>query len=410
MGQFQRIKIAFISSNDVLDKRSLSGSPYHNAKLLDRCCGEVSYVHNLRPNKVTAGYLLKNIFSLFAWIYVLQKSKEIFWKILGRSFVWEKTLIVSRYYARVIKNQLSKKGYGLIFTEKGSFCIACLDTEIPIIYQTDATFKAMENYYPEFMDPAPSFSREGNEAEKRALEKSELVITTSKWARDSMMKDYGISGCKIKIIPRTIEAGNVPDIDMVMRPRPRDACRLLFVGVDWERKGGDIAVEAVDWLNREGTRSRLVVCGCTPPKKHLANKNIEVAGYLNRNIPKAGIRYEELFFSAHFFILPTRAECMGQVFCEASAYGLPILATNTGGVSSVVLEGKNGYLLGLSSRGDAYGGLIQQIWEDAGQYEAMRRSARQLFDDKLSPEVWERSFLEAIRSVIPDAIKEERRS
>jgi glycosyltransferase involved in cell wall biosynthesis len=101
---------------------------------------------------------------------------------------------------------------------------------------------------------------------------------------------------------------------------------------------------------------------------------------------------------------------MGQVFCEASAYGLPILATNTGGVSSVVLEGKNGYLLGLSSRGDAYGGLIQQIWEDAGQYEAMRRSARQLFDDKLSPEVWERSFLEAIRSVIPDAIKEERRS
>lgn len=396
-----RIKIAFVGSNDILDKNSLSGSAYLCAKLLEKHCGEVDYIHNFRPNKITVKYLITNVFNIFTWIYILQKSKEIFWKVLGRSFVWEKTPLVSKYYGRMIGRRLKGKDYDLIFSDKGSFCIAYLDTKVPIIYQTDATFKAMENYYPEFMNPSKGFAHGGNDVEKRALEKASLVITTSKWAADSMSKDYGVSKDKISIVPRTAVIRQTLAREAILQEKGRDMCRLLFVGVDWARKGGDIAVETVDWLNREGIRSRLIVCGCTPPKKYSFNPYIEAAGFLDKKTLEGKSKMEELFLSAHFFILPTRAECLAQVFCEASAYGLPILAANTGGIPSIVKDGRNGFLLGLSSRGLDYGMMVKQLWSDDGRYQALRRDTRQMFEDELSSAVWEQSMVKAIKSVIP---------
>jgi len=44
--------------------------------------------------------------------------------------------------------------------------------------------------------------------------------------------------------------------------------KFLFVGVDWKRKGGDIALETIDLLDKKGYDVHFTACGCTPPNSH----------------------------------------------------------------------------------------------------------------------------------------------
>lgn len=401
MSQTDHLKIAFVSSNDALDRKSLSGSPYHYADFLSKHYRSVDLIHRFRPNKITVGYLAKNIFRPFTWLIIFQKLREIYWKKRGYTFVWDKTDAVSRHYARVIEKALENKKYDLIVAEKGSYCIAHLNTRIPIVYTTDATFKAMENYYPEFMNPARSFSEDGNRIEKMALEKSTLVIASNHWAAESMVRDYGISPKKIRMITHPGLVDDVPSAEQSAEARNREVCRLLFVGVDWSRKGGEVAVAAVNWLNANGVRSRLTVCGCAVPKEHQGNPHIEPVGYLNKNTADGKVRLNWLFHTSHFFILPTRAECCGQVFAEASACGLPFVTTATGGIASVVREGENGVMLSLEADGETFGKTIKRLWEDPDRYSRLRISSRQVYLDLLCPEVWEAAMKQAISSVKP---------
>jgi glycosyltransferase involved in cell wall biosynthesis len=401
MGSFKKIKIAFISSNDTLDKKSLSGSSYRCAEFLKKYYGELTLIHNFRPNKVTVRYLIKNLFRLFTWIYIFQKTKELCWKMLGKGFVWEKTPLVAWYYAKSINKQLRDDDYDIIFSDKGSFCIAYLDTKIPIIYNTDTTFKAMEDYYPEFMRPPKNFSRGGNEIERLALEKSAFIIASSEWAANSMVQDYNIKEEKIRIIPYVTNIDESISRDIVLKDKDRESCKLLFVGTDWVRKGGDIAVEATDWLKKQGVCVRLIICGCQPPKKYLnGDYPIDIIGFLDKNTPGGNKRLEELFMSSHFLILPTRAECLAQVLVEASAYGLPSITSNTGGASSAVVDGQNGILMDINANGGKYGKVIKEIRSDIGRYRAMCVSARDIFEKKFSAKAWRASMDDVICNII----------
>ena len=55
--------------------------------------------------------------------------------------------------------------------------------------------------------------------------------------------------------------------------------------------------------------------------------------------------FERIWREAGFFELPTQFEAAGAVFCEARACVLPSFGTWTGGVPSLVIDGKNGYTL-----------------------------------------------------------------
>lgn len=396
MNDQKKIKIAFVSPNDVTDGKALSGSTHRCEELLGEHCGQVTIIHNFRPRKMTWGYLAKNLFRLFTWIYIFQKMKEIFWTRLGRAFVWEKTPLVSRYYGRMIIKQLKGGSHDVIFSDKGSFCIAHLDTKLPIIYATDTTFKAMENYYPEFMKPAKSFSQGGNLCESLALKKAAHIITTSQWSADSMVRDYGVSPEKISILMYATGFEPVPPKEAVLKEKSRDMCELLFIGVDWVRKGGDLAVDAVNWLNQNGICSKLIVCGCDLPGGHRKNEFIEHLGFIDRNSMAGRQRFQELFLSSHFFILPTRAECLGQVFCEAAAYALPCIATDTGGVSSAVIPGHNGVLLDINATGCEYGKVIKDVWCDSEKYQSLCVNAREIFEQRFSENVW----VEGVNSII----------
>jgi glycosyltransferase involved in cell wall biosynthesis len=108
--------------------------------------------------------------------------------------------------------------------------------------------------------------------------------------------------------------------------------------------------------------------------------------------------------TADFFLLPTRQELFGFVFGEASAFGLPAITTNTGGVSGAIRDGENGYMLPISAGGADYAELIARIYQDEQHYAELVRSSRAAFDTRLNWDAW----ADGINTIIVEMIEREK--
>lgn len=386
---------------DASDKRFNSGSSFHLRKLLAEECGfDVDLIDKLRPEKITPGYLLRSLFSGFCFLFLKERFAQFFWNLLGKNHSWERTLAFSEYYARLIQKKLKKIDADIIFADKASIAIACLDTPLPIVYSSDATFKAMNEYYPAYSNWSPAALKYGNQLEELALKKASIFLCCTDWAARSAVGDYGISEDKIRVLPMPAILSAKIDKSASLTKKSRDVCRLLFVGVDWDRKGGDIAVDSVRWLNKNGISSRLVICGCVPPEKYLSDPCLEIVGFLDKNQMENEQKLVSLYLSAHFFILPTRAECQAHAIAEAAAFGLPIISTETGGVSTLLGSEQNGVLLSVDAPGAEYGRSIKEIWQNPLLYENMRSKSRQVYETRLSDSVWSRNIKNIIGQLI----------
>jgi glycosyltransferase involved in cell wall biosynthesis len=106
------------------------------------------------------------------------------------------------------------------------------------------------------------------------------------------------------------------------------------------------------------------------------------------------------YSSAHFLLLPTRAEAFGNVFSEASAFGVPSVATRTGGVPTAVLEGVNGHLVDPSDAGGGYADHIERLWRDQSAYTALSERARTRFESTLNWDTWGSTTASIIRNAV----------
>ncbi|WP_332125931.1 glycosyltransferase, partial [Escherichia coli] len=70
---------------------------------------------------------------------------------------------------------------------------------------------------------------------------------------------------------------------------------------------------------------------------------------INKNNVEEYQKFIDVLSNADILLLPTIAECYGMVFCEAAAYGLPVVATDTGGISSIQINERTGILIKDSS-------------------------------------------------------------
>ena len=195
-----------------------------------------------------------------------------------------------------------------------------------------------------------------------------------------------------------IEFGaNIDDTDLVPNTRKYTAgepVTILFSGVEWKRKGGDIAVETVRQLNEQGIRARLVIAGIRElPRQYEGLPYIDYVGFLNKNDPEQYRRYVQLWQEAHLFLLPTRAECSAIVYCEASAYGVPIFTYDTGGTGDYVIDGVNGYRLPLSAAAADFAACIKRNL-NAASLQALHEGGLRMYKEKLSWKAWSRRFRE----------------
>jgi glycosyltransferase involved in cell wall biosynthesis len=136
-----------------------------------------------------------------------------------------------------------------------------------------------------------------------------------------------------------------------------------------------------------GYDAELTVVGCHAPKG-VAHPRLRVIPFLNKQVPEERALFERLWREADFFIFPTRFEAAGLVLCEASAHALPAIAAHTGGVPSLLREGRNGYTVASEAGGSRYAEIIASLADDPERYAALCQSSREEFETRLNWDSW----------------------
>ena len=194
-----------------------------------------------------------------------------------------------------------------------------------------------------------------------------------------------------------LELPPAADVESYVEKRPPGPATLLFVGVDWRRKGGEIAFEAARRMNELGTEAELHVVGCPVPDEVAAAPFVRYHGFLRKSDPADLATLVGLYERSHFLILPTRAECCAVVLAEACSYGLPILATRTGGVETAVIDGVSGYLLEYHECAQRYAMRALELLAAPERYRELCLSAyglsRKLLNWEVCAETWKREML-----------------
>ena len=216
--------------------------------------------------------------------------------------------------------------------------------------------------------------------------------------RDSAIADYGADPDRIRVIPYGANLREIPDDPGVRDVAPDAPCRLLLVGANWAIKGGEIALDTLAALQARGIAAELTVVGSAPATPREMS-GLTFIPFLDKSRAEDRARLDALYRAADFFILPSRCECYGIVFCEAAAYGVPSLASRTGGIPEVVREGETGHTLPLSADGDAYADRIAALRADRESYRALRAS-RRAFESRLNWDRWGLAAAEAVREML----------
>ena len=222
-----------------------------------------------------------------------------------------------------------------------------------------------------------------NIIEQKILSKASIVICSSQWAANSAVHRYHINPQKVFVLPRGANFNSDPSINFVRKRLA--ACNLLFVGKNWERKGGSIAYDAFSELKQTGLDVHLTIIGCSPS---LDEPGVTIIPHINKNIKEDYNRYLEILDQTTFLILPTRAECSAIAIAESSAFGIPSIATDTGGLSTSVLHKKTGHLLSKNSKGKEYAKIIKNLYFDWENYEKLSMAARSYYKNEMNWASW----------------------
>lgn len=367
------MRIGFVSILDASNVTAWSGIPF---QILSQMRAQNVDVEVLSPLSTSAKFLL-------APVRLAARARR-------QSITLDHFPLTLRAYAKQIEAFVRSRNIDVVFSPS-TIPITLLHCGKPIVTWTDAVFHQMHDYYGKtFANMPRSAVERGKWQEQTALRNCTIAAYASTWALEGAQQLTDRSRLRIlpfgSSLPVRHTAEDVARSALEKRTTRKNECELLFVGVNWERKGGAIAVEAARMLNDAGIKTRLRVVGSKPPDT--TPPFVECLGFINKSSDSGKRQLIELFQSADVFILPTKAEAAGIVFAEASSYGLPCITYATGGTTDYVRNGVNGVCIASGSSADVFAREITKMLANPAEYVGYATRAFQEYQTRLN---WESS-------------------
>ena len=159
------------------------------------------------------------------------------------------------------------------------------------------------------------------------METSELVIYSSDWAAKPPLIITILIRAKLKWcrLAANINANrNFNDIKNIINNRSSKNLNLLFIGVDWIRKGGDFAVKIAKDLNDSGLKTTLHIAGIEKLPFKTIPDFIVHHGYISKRSQQGTDKIEQLFRNSHFLLMPSVADCTPVVLSKQILLDCPV--------------------------------------------------------------------------------------
>ena len=262
-------------------------------------------------------------------VTVLLYRKDI---TLGRKkfrLAFWRTPFIFRQVKRLVQKRIVDGNYSFTFQIQSLFDAST--PGIPHFVYTDHTH--LENQHYAGFQSLNLYSPRWIELEKQIYRNATQTYVLSSNVRRSLIEEYGCSPEKAVLVFTGSNARVSPiktsNIDYTQP-------NILFVGLDWKRKGGPDLVKAFRLVLEKCPSAKLRIVGANPS---LEVPNCEVVG----KVPSHEL--DRYYQQASVFCLPTYAEPFGIVFIEAMAAHLPIVATHVGAIPDFVEAGRNGFLV-----------------------------------------------------------------
>jgi glycosyltransferase involved in cell wall biosynthesis len=382
-----KLRVGFVSLEDPNDVKAWSGTPFHLLSALKRQNASIMVFSPLKQN----------------FRYPLLPFK-IAARLVGKEVEFSRFRFALRSYSKQLEEKLREQSVDVVLSTS-SIPITMLECYVPIVFITDAIFHMIPGYYGGVWNRLTDGAvKRGKRQEEAALERCTIGAYASNWAAEGARKLTQPS--KIRVVPFGASISVDHDRGMVEKwveerlSRMPTECHLLFVGVDWVRKGGDAAVETARLLNEMGVNTKLSIVGGRPEGK--VPDFVETLGFVSKQSPEGRTQLTELYRRATFFILPTRAESAGIVFCEASAFGVPSLTLRTGGVEDYVRDGINGCCLPYDSKPESFARTIIEIIRDKDRYSALCFGAFNEYKARLNWDCTASALVNLCREAVQD--------
>jgi glycosyltransferase involved in cell wall biosynthesis len=376
--------ILYISRLDPHDLKSWSGLNY----FILRCLKKKKF-------KITVIGKLSNRIRLF---YI---PKRYFFSKFNIKFSIDRPISVAKDFACQINKKIKNLKYDAIVTSDSN-AISFLNTKKPIFLWTDLTFSSYYKHYFSNLKIHKDTLLHGNFCQKLALKNSYKIILTSKWAVNEAIKKYSISKKFFHVLPFGANLIYPPKKSFVIKNilnKKFDICKLITIGVDWNRKGIEKSINLAKLMNEKGQKTKLYIIGAKKLNNLRSTDDIIFINFLNKNSIIDNRIFSKYFINSHFHILFTKAEGCGVVFAEASAFGVFSITHDLGGIPEMVSNGINGRRFDPQNDDlDKISDYIINIFNDKKKFIRKSLLSRNQYDKKLNWDVIGDKLIKIINS------------
>lgn len=359
------MKVAYLCRYDTRDIKSWSGTGYFIPKTLEELGFEVGRIDNLPFASWKSTLYAK-------WVR----------RILRQPYYPDRTQNSVRLTSEVAQSRLREFDPDVIFTTQFP-PISFLETKKPIVFWNDAAYTQLLGFYHAI--PGTRHLNEIKALEKLAFDKAAALVFSSDWAARGAQELYGIDANKLHVIPFGLNS--------LERPAPVERTidakvRLLIVGVEWHRKGIDLACELTRKMRADGIDCELHIVGCKPENADalVAEGGFHLHGFLSKGNESDRAKLNKIYSDSHIFLLPSRADCTPMVVAEANSHCMPTICSDVGGMATVVDPPFGGDVFPIETWVEQSARRVREYLDHPDQYAKACKTAHANFQNRLT---WE---------------------
>lgn len=176
--------------------------------------------------------------------------------------------------------------------------------------------------------------------ERRLYHRLDLILTMSEYLRRSFIDDFDVPPDRVV----NIGAGaNLDELPEVVPVETRKGQGVLFIGADFERKGGHVLLEAFAGVRAQMPEAELHIVGPRQgPPEGLPTEKVVWHGFLDKSSPDGAATMKRLLSECRALALPSLYEPFGIAPVEAMLHGMPAVVTGDWALGETVTQEVNG--------------------------------------------------------------------